>query len=152
MPIEQELNDELKDAMRNKDQARLAAIRGVKSDMGKRLSEPGATGPADEDLWIEVISGFVKRNLKSKAEYDGLGDRGAEIAAKLAWESEYLGRWLPTKLDESATQVLVDEAIRVTGATEPADAGKVMGLIMKDHKDDVDGALVNRLVRGALSE
>ena len=108
MPIEQELNDELKDAMRNKDQARLAAIRGVKSDMGKRLSEPGATGPADEDLWIEVISGFVKRNLKSKAEYDGLGERGTEIAAKLAWESEYLGRWLPTKLDEAATQVLVD--------------------------------------------
>ncbi|MDH3193818.1 MAG: GatB/YqeY domain-containing protein [Acidimicrobiia bacterium] len=152
MPIEQELNDELKDAMRNKDQARLAAIRGVKSDMGKRLSEPGATGSADEDLWIEVISGFVKRNLKSKAEYDGLGERGEEIAAKLAWEAEYLGRWLPTKLDEAATQVLVDAAVRATGATGPADAGKVMGLIMKDHKDDVDGALVNRLVRGALSE
>ncbi len=152
MPIEQELNDELKDAMRNKDQARLAAIRGVKSDMGKRLSEPGASGPADEDLWIEVISGFVKRNLKSKAEYDALGERGAEIAAKLAWESEYLGRWLPTKLDEPATQVLVDDAIRATGATEPGDAGKVMGFIMKDHKDDVDGALVNRLVRAALSE
>jgi uncharacterized protein YqeY len=152
MPIEQELNDELKDAMRNKDQARLAAIRGVKSDMGKRLSEPGVIGAADEDLWIEVISGFVKRNLKSKAEYDGLGERGAEIAAKLAWESEYLGRWLPTKLDEAATQVLVDDAIRATRANEPADAGKVMGLIMKDHKDDVDGALVNRLVRGALSE
>ena len=152
MPIEQELNDELKDAMRNKDQARLAAVRGVKADMGKRLSEPGATGPADDDLWIEVIAGFVKRNLKSKAEYDGLGDRGAEIAAKLAWESEYLGRWLPTKLDEAATQLLVDDAIRTTAATEPADAGKVMGLIMKDHKDDVDGALVNRLVRGALNE
>lgn len=152
MPIEQELNEELKDAMRKKDQARLAAIRGVKSDMGKRLSEPGASGDADDDLWIDVISGFVKRNLKSKAEYDGLGERGADMAAKLAWESEYLGRWLPTKLDEAATRVLVDDAIRSTGATEPADAGKVMGLIMKDHKEDVDGALVNRLVRAALSE
>lgn len=151
MPIEQELNEELKDAMRKKDPARLAAIRGVKSDMGKRLSEPGASGDADDDLWIEVISGFVKRNLKSKAEYDGLGERGVDMAAKLAWESEYLGRWLPTKLDEAATRVLVDDAIRSTGATEPADAGKVMGLIMKDHKEDVDGALVNRLVRAALS-
>ncbi len=152
MPIEQELNDELKDAMRNKDQARLAAIRGVKSDMGKRLSDPGAPGEADDELWVEIISGFVKRNIKSKAEYDGLGERGADIAAKLGWELDYLSRWLPTKLDEAATQALVDAAIAATGARTPADAGKVMGSIMKDHKDDVDGALVNRLVRTALSE
>jgi len=152
MSIEQALNDELKDAMRNKDQARLAAIRGVKSDMGKRLSEPGVTGDADDAMWVEVISGFVKRNLKSKAEYDGLGDRGAALSAKLAWEADYLSRWLPTKLDEVATRALVEAAVVAAGAVSPADAGKVMGIVMKDHKDDVDGALVNRLVRAALSE
>ena len=151
MSIEQELNDELKDAMRNKDQARLAAVRGVKSDMAKRMSEPGASGDTDDAMWIEVIAGFVKRNQKAKAEYDGLGDRGAEFSAKLAWESEYLSRWLPAKLDEAATQRIVDEAIVAAGAVSPADAGKVMGRIMADHKDDVDGSLVNRLVRAALS-
>lgn len=152
MSIEQELNDELKDAMRNKDQARLAAIRGVKSDMGKRLSEPGATGDADDAMWVEVIAGFVKRNQKAKAEYDGLGERGAEFSAKLAAESEYLSRWLPAKLDEAATRLIVDEAVVAAGAVGPADAGKVMGLIMANHKDDVDGSLVNRLVRAALAE
>lgn len=152
MPIERELTEELKDAMRQKDQARLAAVRGVKADMGKRLSEPGSVDEADDELWVEVISGFVKRNVKSKAEYDGLGDRGAVMAAKLGWEIDYLSRWLPTKLDESATSALVDEAVAATGASSAADAGKVMGFIMKSHKDDVDGALVNRLVRAALGE
>ena len=152
MSIEQELQDELKDAMRNKDQARLAVVRGVKADMGKKLSEPGAVGEADDVMWVEVIAAFVKRNLKSKAEYDGLGERGAEMAAKLAWESDYLGRWLPTKLDEAATQAIVAAAISSVGASGPGDAGKVMGFIMKDHKDDVDGGLVNQLVRDALAE
>ena len=152
MSIEQELQDELKDAMRNKDQARLAAVRGVKADMGKKLSEPGATSEADDSMWVEVIAAFVKRNLKSKAEYDGLGERGSDMAAKLAWESDYLARWLPTKLDEAATQALIDNAIATVGAVGPADAGKVMGFIMKDHKDEVDGGLVNRLVKDALAE
>ena len=152
MKIEQELNDELKDAMRQKDQPRLNAIRGVKAEMGKKLTEPGQAGEATEDLWVEVIGSFVKRSAKSQAEYDGLGERGEEFSAKLGWEIDYLSRWLPQKLDEGATQALVDEAIAAVGAASPGDAGKVMGFIMKSHKDDVDGTLVNRLVKASLAE
>lgn len=54
-------------------------------------------------------------------------------------------------LDETSTQALVDGAIAETGASEPGDAGRVIGHIMKSHKDEVDGALVNQLVRQKLS-
>lgn len=152
MAIEQALNDELKQAMRAKDADRLAAIRGVKSDMGKRLSEAGAPDEATDDDWVAVIAAFVKRNKKSKAEYDGLGERGAEMAQKLQSEIDYLSQWLPTKLDETATAALVAEAISSVDASSPADTGKVMGVIMGKHKDAVDAGLVNKLVKAALAE
>lgn len=152
MAIEQELNDELKQAMRAKDADRLAAIRGVKADMGKRLSEAGAPDEASDDDWIAVIGAFVKRNTKSKAEYDGLGERGAEMSQKLQSEIDYLSQWLPTKLDEASTAALVEDAISSVGASGPADTGKVMGAIMGKHKDDVDAGLVNKLVKAALAE
>lgn len=81
-----------------------------------------------------------------------MGDRGEEMAAKLAFETEYLARWLPETLDEAATKQLVDSAISDLGAEGPKEAGRVVGHIMKDHKGNVDGSLVNRLVREALGE
>jgi uncharacterized protein YqeY len=65
----------------------------------------------------------------------------------------YLSRWLPAKLDQESTEALVRETIAELGvAGDPKAAGRVIGQIMKTHKDDVDGGLVNRLVAAALSE
>ncbi|MFP5332533.1 MAG: GatB/YqeY domain-containing protein [Acidimicrobiia bacterium] len=88
---------------------------------------------------------------KSLAEYETLGDRGQDMAAKLRFEIEYLSRWLPSKLDEAATADLVERTIDELGvAGDPAAAGRVIGAIMKSHRDEVDGALVNRLVKDRL--
>jgi len=90
---------------------------------------------------------------KARREYEGYGERGAEQAAKLAFEVDYLARWLPTKLDEAATRSLIAAAIAEMGVgSDPSAAGRVMGTLMKEHKDDLDGGLVNRLVREALAE
>lgn len=75
------------------------------------------------------------------------------MAEKLGWEVEYLSRWLPKKLDEASTAALVRSAIAELGVAGDSKAsGRVIGQIMKDHKDEVDGALVNRLVAEALNE
>lgn len=151
MSIESEIADELKDAMRTKDQPRLDVIRAVKTELGKTTTAPGFEGAIDDDLYRGVIESFVKKVKKSHAEYAGLGERGEEMAGRLAFEVEYLSKWLPRKLDEDATRKLVEETIAAVGASEPGDKGKVMGRLMKDHKDDLDGQLVNSLVTEALA-
>ena len=74
------------------------------------------------------------------------------MAEKLAFEVEYLSRFLPKKLDEDATRTLVRSAIEALGvAGDEKAAGRVTGHVMKQHGKDLDGALVNRIVREELS-
>ncbi len=146
MTIEEELDVELKEAMRARDKQRLDAVRAVKTDMGKKITEPGFSGEVDDELYVEVIGAFTKRMQKTLPEYESLGERGQAMVDKLTWEVEYLSRWLPTKLDEAATRALVATVIDELGAEDVTAKGQVMGRLMKEHKDELDGALVNRVV------
>lgn len=152
MSIQQELSDELKDAMRAQDKPRRDVIRQVQTEVATARSQPDFQGEADDAFYQKVIASYVKKMDKSRAEYEDVGERGAEMAAKLAFEVEYLSRWLPQKLGESETRALVSEAIVELGvAGDEKAAGRVTGHLMKSHGKDLDGGLVNRLVREELS-
>jgi uncharacterized protein len=152
MTIAEELDNELKGAMRAKDAARRDVIRQVRSEIGVAKTAAGFDGNADDAFHQAVIASYVKKMQKSLAEYEGLGERGEAMAEKLRFEVEYLSRWLPSKLDEAATRDLVDRTVDELGvAGDPSAAGRVIGTIMAGHKDEVDGALVNRLVRERLA-
>lgn len=149
--IADQLDAELKDAMRAKDSARREVIRQIRAEAGVARSAPGFDRNEGDDFYRAVIGSYVKKMQKSLAEYEGLGDRGREMADKLRFEVDYLSRWLPSKLDDAATAEIVDRAIADLGVTgDPSAAGRVIGEIMKDHKDEVDGAAVNRIVRERL--
>jgi uncharacterized protein YqeY len=73
------------------------------------------------------------------------------MAEKLAFEVSYLGRWLPKRLDEQSTRALVAAAVEELRAVgDPKAAGRVVGHLMRSRKDQLDGNLVNRLVREML--
>lgn len=148
--VDEDLQNRLHDAMRTKDRPVLDAIRNALTEIKKAATAEGADGEITDGLCRDVIGAYVKKLQKALPVYDDAGDRGAEAASKLRFEIEYLSQWLPTKLDEEATRDLVAAAVESTGATEPKDAGRVMGTVMKAHKDEVDTALVKRLVDEAL--
>jgi uncharacterized protein YqeY len=152
MTIKDELAAELKDAMLSKDAPRRDVIRQIQTEVSVAISDPGFDGSADDDLYEKVIGSYVKKMDKSRGEYEGYGERGAAMAAKLGYEVDYLRRWLPQTLDEAATRQLVTDAIADLGvAGDEKSAGRVIGQLMKSHGKDVDGGLVNRLVREELS-
>ncbi|MEA2024235.1 MAG: GatB/YqeY domain-containing protein, partial [Actinomycetota bacterium] len=143
MTIDEQLIAEQTAAMKGGDRATLSVIRQIRSEVSVAKSAPGFSGEVDDQLYLSTISTYVKRMGKSKTEYEALGERGREQAEKLAFEIDYLSRYLPTKLDEPATRLLVDQAIADTGADDPKMTGQVIGLVMKSG-EDVDGALVAR--------
>lgn len=150
--IEQELKAELTDALKSRDTARSNVIRAITTEVQKKKSEPGFTGEVDDALYLEVMASFAKKMDKARREYEGYGEKGAEQAAKLAFEVEYVSKWLPTKLDEAATRELVEQVVADLGvAGDPSATGRVMGALMKAHKDELDGALVNQVVREVLA-
>jgi uncharacterized protein YqeY len=150
MSIKDELSAELKDAIRSGDQRRREVVREIETLVARRRSEPGFDGSVDDDLYLGVMSAFAKKMEKAAGEYDGLGDRGVDMAAKLRWEVEYLKRWLPSKLSEDETRDAVRAAIAELGVNDPKMAGRVVGHLMKTMGDNLDGGLVNRLVRNEL--
>ncbi len=152
MTIKEQLAAELKDAMLTKDARRRDVIRQVETEVSMTRSQADFEGQVDDALYQKVIASYVKKMDKSRAEYAELGERGAAMAEKLAFEVEYLGRWLPQKLDEDATRKLVAETIAELGvAGDEKAAGQVTGSLMKSNGKDLDGGMVNRLVREELS-
>jgi uncharacterized protein len=149
MSIHDELRSELKDAMRQKDQRRMDVIRQVESEVSVARTAPGFEGEVDDALYRQVIATYCKKMEKAREEYAKLGERAQPMAEKLHWEVEYLSRWLPRKLGEEETRALVRAAITELGISDPKQAGKLVGHLMKSQQG-LDGALVNRLARELL--
>ena len=149
MPIEQQLKQDQVTAMRAKDKVTLNAIRSVQAEIATAKSAPGFKGDVDDSLYTRTITTYVKRISKSKMEYDAMGERGAEQSGKLAFEIDYLSQFLPKVLGEEATRALVARTMADLGADSNTPGGKIIGAVMRSG-EDVDGALVNRLVNEAL--
>jgi uncharacterized protein len=150
--IKEELANELKEAMLAKDGPRRDVIRQIETEIAQTRSQPGFTGEVDDDLYRQVIASYVKKMDKSRQEYLDYGERGQAMADKLGYEVDYLARWLPRKLDETATRELIRDAIAELGvAGDEKSAGRVTGHLMKSRGQDLDGGLVSRLVRKELT-
>ena len=153
MSVKNQIRAELVDAMKSGDRLRRDAIRSVQAEIQRRRTAPGFSGSGEEDdFYREVIGSYVKKMRKSAAEYATMGDRGKDMARKLSYEVDYLSRWLPSRLSEDESRHLVRAAIASLGvAGRPGARGRVMGHIMKTHRQQVDGGLVSRLVAEELS-
>ncbi len=151
MSIEAQLDGALKDAMRAKDADRVACIRQVRSKVQEAMNAPDFKGPSDDAFYQRIIASYVKSLEKSMVELAQGGERSKPLRDKYEAEVTYLKAYLPKQLSEAETKALVDKTIASLGAG-PGQAGKVMGAIMKDHKGQVDSALVKRLAEEALKK
>ena len=84
------------------------------------------------------------------AEYDLLGERGAAQAAQLRFEIDFCDRFLPKTMDDAGVRALVRERIAALGISDPKQAGRLVGEIMKTHKGQVDAGDVKRVAEELL--
>jgi uncharacterized protein YqeY len=151
MAIEDELAAELKDAMRRKDSGTVACIRFVKSKIQEAVTAKGFQGRADDELYRRIISSYVKSLQKGIQELEAAGDRSRDLRDQYAAEIVYLERYLPKLLGADETAEIVRGKVAELGVTDPKRSGQVVGAILKEHKGEVDPALVRRLVDEALT-
>ena len=150
MSIKDELSAELKEGMRERDRNRVDVIRQVNAEIERAVTAPGFEGEADDELYRTAIGAYAKKMAKALVEYESYGERGAEAAAKLRFEVDFLARWLPQGPSEEETAAIVAAVVQDLGATDVKAMGQVMGHIMKHHPG-LDGAIVNKLVREHLA-
>jgi len=150
MGLEQQLNDLLKQAMKDKDQATSDVVRMIKTKIMERRTSKGFTGEVNDALIIEVISAYRKQLQKALEEFEKVGEKGAEQAAQLKSEITFCERFLPKGLDEAALRALVKERMAALGITDPKQSGKLLGDIMKSHKGQVEANDIKRIAEELL--
>ena len=151
MSLEQDLNDTLTKAIREKDQRSADIVRMIKSRIGERRTAKGFSGQVDDALVQDVISAYRKSLQKALPDYEKAGERGAAQAAQLKHEIEYLERWLPKGMDEATLRALVGERIKALGITDAKQAGRLVGDVMKTHKGQVEAGEVKRIAEELLA-
>jgi hypothetical protein len=142
MTIREKLEEDIRSAMRSRNQVRLDALRFIKSQI--QLTEKNQQKELDEPGVIEVIARQAKERRESIQMFQE-GNRTDLVdreSAALAVVEEYL----PPQLDREEISQLVEAAIRRVGATSARDRGKVMGWLMPQVRGKADGALVNSVV------
>ena len=140
-----QISDALKQAMKARDAARTSVLRMLLAEI-KTLE---TSGRKDVDP-ASAVASYAKRLDKSIEEYTSLGQ--AERADALKAERAIVAEFLPKQLGPDDTEAVVDAALAEHAELGPRDIGKAMKLIMADHKGEVDGKLVNELVRRKLTE
>jgi uncharacterized protein YqeY len=152
MSIETQLQDLLKEAMRNKDTRTADCVRMIKTKHMEKRTAAGFKGALDDALWIEVITAYQKQLRKAREEYAGLGERGAANLPQLDFEIEVCARFLPKLAGEDEVRAAVKEAIARLSVTDPKQGGKVLGDIMKTNKGKFDPAMTKRIVDEVLAQ
>ncbi|MFL5307165.1 MAG: GatB/YqeY domain-containing protein [Polyangia bacterium] len=151
MSIEAQLNDLLKESMRAKDAATANCIRMIKTKHMERRTAAGFKGPLDDALWLDVIATYQKQLRKSREEYVAIGARGAEAIPQIDFEIAFCAKFLPKAASDDEVRALVREALVRMGVSDPKQAGRVVGEIMKANKGKLEPAAVKRIVEEELT-
>src|SRR5216683_246811 len=123
MALEDELTNRLTQAIKSKDGRTADVIRMLKTRLQERRTAKDFSGQIDDALVLDVIGAYRKQLQKAIAEYEKLGERGAEQAARLRFEQEFCESYLPKGMDEAAVRALVKERVAALGI---ADAKQVL--------------------------
>ncbi|KAB2493544.1 GatB/YqeY domain-containing protein [Priestia endophytica] len=147
MSLLDRLNDDMKQAMRDKDKQKLSVIRMTKAALQNESINSGL--PLTEDDELTILSREVKQRKESLHEFEQAG-RG-DLVEKINHELAILKQYMPEQLTEEEVVEIVKKAIADVQASSKSDMGKVMSAVMPKVKGKADGSLVNKLVREHLS-
>ncbi|MDF1508308.1 GatB/YqeY domain-containing protein [Robertmurraya sp. DFI.2.37] len=147
MSLLERLNQDMKQAMKNKEKDKLSVIRMVKASLQNEAIKLGHELSEDEEL--TVLSREVKQRKDSLHEFDKAGRE--DLVEKIRTELQYVEEYMPKQLSEEEISNIVKETVAEVGATSKAEMGKVMAAIMPKVKGKADGSLVNKLVQQHLS-
>jgi uncharacterized protein YqeY len=143
----EQIEEELKEAMRARDQERTDVLRLTLASL--RAAEKEVQRPLKEDEELHVLQRERKRRVEAAEAFRGGGRE--EQAAKEERELAVIQEFMPEPVDETELERIIDDAIAETGATSLRDLGRVMADVMPQVAGRADGSVVSQLVREKLA-
>ncbi|NCO74234.1 MAG: GatB/YqeY domain-containing protein [Cyanobacteria bacterium] len=151
MSLKEQINEDIKLAMKAKDKIRLETVRSIKKFLLEKEIELRGKGkdnltPEDE---IEILVQQAKQRRDSIEQYIQGGRQ--DLADKEKTELDIIETYLPAQVSDSELEEIITNIITKLGANTAKDLGKVMGVAMKELKGKTDGKKIQELVKSKLN-
>lgn len=148
MSLEAKINNDLKEAMKNKDQVSLRGIRAIKAAILLAKTD-GSGEELNEEKEIKLLQKLVKQRQDSLDIYKK--QNREDLAVVETEEIEVIQRYLPEQLSEEKLREVISRIIQESGASGIKDMGKVMGTASAQLAGKADGKAIAAMVKGLLS-
>lgn len=148
MNLEEKINNDIRDAMKSKDQAWLRGVRAIKAAI--LLAKTDGSGQAmDEEREIKLLQKLVKQRQDSLTIYET--QNRADLAQVEREEIEIIQRYLPQPMTVEELESFILGLIRTEGASGIKDMGRIMGLATKGLSGKADGKTISEIVKKLLT-
>ncbi len=146
--LEEQINQDLKEAMKAKDDAKMRSIRAIKTAIiVEKTSEKG--GELTPETELKMLNKLAKQRQDALDIYNKEGRD--DLAQKEQEELIIIQTYMPEQMSEEEIEAEVDQIIRDTGAQGMQDMGKVMGIASKQLLGKADGKTISTVVKKKLS-
>lgn len=147
MNIQEQIQNDIKEAMKAKDREKLSALRDIKSKLLLEMTKDGSDS-VDEGAAMKILNKLAKQRDDAAAIYKEQGRE--DLAAEELAQAEVIKAYLPEQLSEGEIEEKVKAIIAETGASSMADMGKVMGKASAAMAGVADGKVISGIVRRLL--
>ncbi len=150
MSLEQKIMTDLKTAMFAKDDKALRSLRAIKAAILLAKTAEGGSGELSEDDELKLLQKLVKQRKESLGIYQQ--QNRPDLAKKEQEEIEVIEKFLPKQLSYEELKTEIASVIAESGASSPADMGKVMQLASKKLAGKGDGKTISSIVKELLAK
>ena len=148
MSLTNKITTDIKEAMKAREKEKLAALRAIKSALMLEATKDGS-GEVSEEAGMKILQKLHKQRKDAAALYKEQGRE--DLLHDEVFQADIIEAYLPAQMSEEEIAVVLKEIITQTGASSPADMGKVMGAAMGRLSGKADGKLISKLVKENLS-
>jgi len=149
MTLTEQINNDIKVAMKAKDKVKLSVLRDVKAKLLIAKTAEGATGDLTPEEEIKLIQKLKKQRTDAAEIYKTQGRE--DLYAQEAAEAVFLDPYLPQQLSDEELTLAVKEILEQLGAKSMADMGKSMGVASKKLAGKAEGRLIAAKVKELLA-
>lgn len=150
MSLESKVMDEMKVAMKAKDEAGLRTLRAIKAEILKEKTAANAKDNISEADELKMLQRMAKQRRDSLDIYRK--QQREDLATKEEEELSIISHFLPQPLSEAELRNAIESIIKETGAAGPTDMGKVMGAANKQLAGKAEGKAISEIVKQLLSK
>jgi uncharacterized protein YqeY len=150
MSLEQKIMGDLKTAMLAKDEKTVRSLRAIKAAILLAKTSEGGTGEIKEEDEIKLLQKLVKQRKDSLEIFQQ--QNRTDLAQKEQEEIEVIEKFLPKQMSGDELKAALTKIIAETGASSPAEMGKVMGVATKALAGKADGKAISAMVKELLAK